>query len=234
MTGEMERFWDERAREDAAYFVNNLLDYRRADMDRFWEGGERIVDRTLETLDIDIRADDEIAEIGCGLGRLTRVLAERARRVWAFDVSSEMLRQAQELLGDVENVDWIHGDGSSLAPLADGSVGACFSFVVFQHLPDPAITLDYVREMGRVLRPRGWSAFQISNDPSIHKPRGRDWRLTLKSLVGRAPRGQSHPAWLGSAVDLCELERTANEAGMDVERVEGAGTQFCLVLLRRR
>src|SRR5436853_527398 len=116
MSQEMERFWDERAREDAAYFL--------------------------------------------------------------------------------DGVDWIHGDGTSLAPVADGAASACFSFVVFQHLPDAAITLGYVREMGRVLRPGGWSAFQISNDPSVHKRRGVDVKRALKSLVGRAPKGQSHPAWL--------------------------------------
>jgi SAM-dependent methyltransferase len=229
---DMESFWDDRAREDAPYFVDNLLEYGSADMERFWAGGEQVVDGVLERVGCAVAGDDDVVEIGCGLGRLTRVLAARARHVAAFDVSSEMLRKAQELL-DLENVDWIHGDGTSLAPLEEGSASACFSFVVFQHLPDPAITLGYVREMGRVLRPGGWSAFQISNDPSVHRARaGAAGRL--KSLVRKGPRGQDHPAWLGSAVDLAELEQTAAGAGLDVERVEGAGTQFCLVLLRRR
>lgn len=234
MAHEMERFWDERAREDAAHFVDNGQEYGRADMDRFWESGEQIVDRILERVGLEVRADDDVVEIGCGLGRLTRVLAARGRHVSAFDVSSEMLRRAQELLGDLDDVDWVHGDGTTLAPVTDGAASVCFSFVVFQHVPNPAVTLGYVREMGRVLRAGGWSAFQISNDPTVHKPHRRDVKRALESLVGRAPRGQSHPAWLGSAVDLGELERVAGEAGMDVERVEGAGTQFCLVLLRRR
>ena len=58
------------------------------------------------------------------------------------------------------------------------SVDGCFSHVVFQHIPDPPITLNYVREMGRVLRPGGWALFQVSNDPTIHQPPG-----------GRARRG---------------------------------------------
>ncbi len=235
MSQEMERFWDERAREDAAYFVDSVQEYGNADMERFWKSGEGIVGRFSERIGIEIRPDDDIVEIGCGLGRLTRVLATRGRHVWAFDVSSEMLRRAQELVGDqVDNVDWIHGDGTTLAPVPDGAASACFSFVVFQHVPDPAITLGYVREMGRVLRPGGWSAFQVSNDPSVHKRRGVDVKHALKSLVGRAPKGQSHPAWLGSAVDLDELTRVAGEAGMDVEQAQNAGTQFCLVLLRKR
>jgi SAM-dependent methyltransferase len=229
----MEQFWDERAREDAPYYVHSLLEYGQADMKKFWQSGERVVDQILQRLGVGLAADDEVLEIGCGLGRLTRVLAERARRVWAFDISSEMLRQGRELNEHLNNVEWVHSDGTTLQPVGDGAASACFSFVVFQHVPDPAITLGYVREMGRVLRPGGWTAFQVSNDPSVHKPRQQSLGARVKSALKRGPRGQSHPAWLGSAVDLGELERTANEAGMALESVDGAGTQFCLVLLRK-
>jgi SAM-dependent methyltransferase len=144
-----------------------------------------------------------------------------------------MLRQGRELNEHLDTVEWVHGDGTTLQPVPDGAASVCFSFVVYQHVPDPAITLGYVRDMGRVLRPGGWSAFQISNDPSVHRPRKPSLGTRLKSALRRGPRGQSHPAWLGSAVDLADLERTASQAGLAVERVEGAGTQFCLVLLRK-
>jgi SAM-dependent methyltransferase len=230
---EMERFWDARAREDAAYFVDNLLEYKHGDMERFWAGGEDVVDGVLARAGLQIGRDDTVAEIGCGLGRLTRVLAARADRVWAFDISSEMLRRAKELLPDLANVEWVHGDGVSLRPLGDSSVTCCFSFVVFQHLPDPELTLGYVREMGRVLCGGGAAVFQLSNDPSIHDPVPPSARRRLAALTGRAPRGQAHPAWRGSAVDLESVRIAAASAQMDVEHVEGAGTQFCLVVLRR-
>ena len=34
-------FWDERAREDAFYFVDSRLDYGDPDVERFWAGGAR-------------------------------------------------------------------------------------------------------------------------------------------------------------------------------------------------
>ena len=43
-TGDMGRFWDERAREDAFYFVDNRLDYRDADVERFWREGDDDLD----------------------------------------------------------------------------------------------------------------------------------------------------------------------------------------------
>jgi SAM-dependent methyltransferase len=148
-----------------------------------------------------------------------------------------MLARAEELNGHLDNVRWLHGDGASLAPVADSSVDACFSHVVFNHIPDSAITLGYVREMGRVLCPGGWSAFQISNDPGAeaHAPSGGvPLRRRLAALAGRAPRAHDDPAWLGSAVDLDDLRDTASAAGLAVERVVEPGSFFCTILVRRR
>jgi SAM-dependent methyltransferase len=144
-----------------------------------------------------------------------------------------MLARARQLNAHLDNVDWVHGDGTSLAGVPGGTVDAAISHVVFQHIPDPAVTLGYVRELGRVLRPGGWAAFQISTDPSVHRSRG-GLRERLRVLLGRAPRGQDHPAWLGSAVDLDDLRAAAADGGLDLERVEYPGTQFCVVLARRR
>lgn len=230
----MRTFWDERARENALYFVDNTIDYRNPDAEAFWRDGERVVDRILDLLGARIEPDHEVVEIGCGVGRLTRALAARARRVVALDVSAEMLARAREANPHLDNVEWLLGDGTSLAGVADASADVCFSHVVFQHIPDPAVTLGYVREMGRVLRPGGFAAVHVSNDPSVHRPRKPSLRWRVLERLGRAPRGSDNPAWLGSAVDLEELKAVAADAGMDAERIENAGTQFCYVLLRRR
>jgi SAM-dependent methyltransferase len=232
--GHMGRFWDERAREDAFFFVDDRLDYGKPDLERFWREGAEALDLILDALGVAVSPDDDVVEIGCGVGRITRALASRARSVRALDVSAEMLARARELNAELDNVQWVQGDGTSLAGIDDSSADACFSHVVFQHIPDPRVTLGYVREMGRVLRPGGWSGFQVSNDPEVHRPRTGMRRVRDRglALVGRAPRGQGDPAWLGSAVDLDELAIAAREGGLEIERIENPGTQFCLVLLR--
>lgn len=233
--GHMQSYWDARARENALYFVDNNVEYGSPDEERFWKDGQFPVDRMLELLGVEVGPADDVVEIGCGVGRLTRVLAGRAASVTALDVSAEMLARARELNSHLHNVTWVHGDGTTLTGIGDATADACFSYVVFQHIPDPRVTLGYVGEMGRVLRAGGWSAFHVSNAPRIHRPargltRVREW---VRHLVGRSPRPQDDPAWLGSAVDLGDLRRTAESAGMRVERVTGEGTQFCFVLLRK-
>jgi SAM-dependent methyltransferase len=231
----MQEFWDARAREDAYFFVDDRRAYRDPELAGFWGEGERDLDRILALLELRIEHTDTVLDIGCGVGRLTRVIAGRAARVYGLDISGEMLARARRHHAGMDNVEWIVGDGTSLRPLADGSIDACVSHVVFQHVPDPRITLGYVSEMGRVLRSGGWAAFQISNDPTVHRRRRglRALRWRLGSAFGRGPAGQSDPFWLGSAVELDQLREVAADSGVRIERVIGERSQFCLVLARR-
>src|SRR6266511_3261226 len=229
----MGRFWDERAREDAMFFVDDREPYGKADEERFWAQGERDLDHVLGKLGARIEEGDSVVDLGCGVGRLTRVIAARAESVYAIDVSAEMLAKARKHNPELGNVEWIHGDGSPLRPIPDKAADAVVSPVVVQHIPDPRVTYGYVAEMGHVLRPGGWAAFQVSNDPGIHRAT-QSVGSRLRAAIGRAPRGQTEPQWLGSAVEMDELRATAARANLEINRVEGEGTQFCLALARRR
>jgi SAM-dependent methyltransferase len=232
----MRRFWDARARENAYYFINNNLDYREPDAERFWASGEETLALIERELGVAVSPGETVLDIGCGVGRMTRAIASRAREAIGLDVSGEMLERARSLNPQLSNVRWMQGDGGSLAPVADASVDLILSFVVFQHIPDPSVTLGYVRDMGRVLRGGGRAAFQVSNDPAPHVPAAGRSRASLRwrllTVAGRTPRGQRDPAWLGSMVELDDLRAAARAGGMEVERVVGAGTQWCWVLLR--
>jgi SAM-dependent methyltransferase len=231
----MQRFWDRRADEDAFFFVDNRMRYRAPDLERFWAEGERDLDALLGALGASVGRGDRVLEIGCGVGRLTRALASRAASVVALDVSPRMLELARAHNPSLANVDWVLGDGATLAAVESGSIDACVSHVTFQHIPDPAVTLSYVREIGRVLRRGGWAAFQISNDPNVHRRRSATRRLrrAARAAIGGAPRGQEDPNWRGSMIDLAALRRTTDHSSMQIERIVGEGTQFCGVLVRR-
>jgi SAM-dependent methyltransferase len=233
MSEGMREFWDERAREDAFYFVDNRIQYKDPNAEEiFWALGRDDLNGLLTSLDLSIEPGDDVVEIGCGVGRLTRVIAERARSVRALDVSAEMLAVARRENAHLDNVEWLQGDGISLTGIDSGSADLVVSHVVFQHIPDPAVTLGYVREIGRVLRSGGRAAIQVSNNPEAHR-----WVLSrshrLKARLGLGPRGMSNRAWLGSAVRLVDLREAATEGGLAIARTTGEGTQYMLVRLEK-
>jgi SAM-dependent methyltransferase len=229
----MKDFWDARARENAAYFVDNRLDYNAGDDRFFWEQGAKDLEGMLASVGAPaLRESDDVLDIGVGVGRLSRALAPRVGTLTGIDVSREMISRAAQNLAAFD-VRLVVGDGVSLAPLDDASFDVVVSLVVFQHIPDPQVTLGYVREIGRVLRPGGWAAFQVSDDPDVHT---RDYpRPSLaRRLLRRAPRGTDDPAWRGSAVALSEVRAAAADGGMAVAAVSGEGTQYCIVRCEKR
>ena len=199
----MREFWDARAAEDAYYFVDNRL-RTPTRTPRFWRGGERCDGSSAARVE---SAGDELVEIGCGIGRLTRPLAARAASVRALDVSPRMLELARAHNPGLANVDWVLGDGAPLAPArATAAPTAASPTSSSSTCRDPAITLGYVREMGRVLRPGGLGG--RSRSPTRPRStaarrsarRARGLGSTPPAAAARAARPTA--AWRGSAVDL--------------------------------
>jgi ArsR family transcriptional regulator len=92
-----------------------------------------------------------MADLGCGTGRATEVLAPFVERVIAVDASEDMLAAARIRLTPHPHVDLRQGTLEAL-PLDDHSVDAAHIGLVLNHVADPGIVL---RETARVLRPGG-------------------------------------------------------------------------------
>ena len=109
-----------------------------------------------------------VLEIGCGAGRMTRMLAGTFVNVIATDVSEDMINYGRTRVSQ-GNVEWRLSNGATL-PAEDGSVDAVFSCHVLQHFPSNAAQLQSFAEMRRILRSGGtffvhipMHAFPVSN-----------------------------------------------------------------------
>lgn len=92
-----------------------------------------------------------IADLGCGTGAMTSIVAPHVARVIGVDASQEMLDAAADRLAGTPNVQLRKGSLESL-PIDAASVDIATLMLVLHHLPAPA---DALAEAGRVLVPGG-------------------------------------------------------------------------------
>ena len=69
---------------------------------------QNVLDRIVAAAELS--QDDDVLEIGCGLGVLTKELAEKSKHVTALDLDKEMLQISKEVLKGHNNVDYVHAD----------------------------------------------------------------------------------------------------------------------------
>jgi trans-aconitate methyltransferase len=158
-------------------------------------------------------------ELGCGAGRLTRMLAGEFERVHALDVSAEMIAKARE--ASPGNVEFHQVDGTRV-PLPDESVDAVFSVHVLQHLDDFGDVSAYLTDAARTLRSEGTLFVHIPlarREPGILTKRGavaREMRLwrSRRALA----RGREHFAVRYREYEWEEVWRLFS--GLGLERIE--------------
>jgi ubiquinone/menaquinone biosynthesis C-methylase UbiE len=103
---------------------------------------------------VGIRKNDVVLEIGCGIGRVGKLVAPLCQKWIGCDVASNMLLLAAERLRDLPSVELKEISGYDLKGVGDDSVDVVYCTVVFMHL-EPWDRYNYILEAFRVLRPSG-------------------------------------------------------------------------------
>jgi cyclopropane fatty-acyl-phospholipid synthase-like methyltransferase len=174
----MQREWDQRARENARFYVNTANEAWTDE--EFFESGRATVREEILTDMINIcqgmdPKDMTVLEIGCGVGRVTRALAEVFGTVHGVDVSGEMVRQAREGNRTIANAHFHQNNGTDLTVLGDMRVDFAFSSIVFQHIPSREVIDRYVGEVARLLKRGGLFKFQVQGDATLEAEAGDTW-----------------------------------------------------------
>ncbi len=159
-------------------------------------------------------AGKTVADIGCGEGDLTLLLARFAKRVTAVDLSAQMLRVVQERCKEagVEGCVSVETGDLEKLPLKAKSQDAVFVSQVLHHSARPAKAL---KEVARILKPDGQ---MILLDFARHD---QEW-----------VRDEWADQWLG--FDERELRGWLKETGLKTEvfqTLEGPTPAFSVVMV---
>jgi ubiquinone/menaquinone biosynthesis C-methylase UbiE len=115
-------------------------------------GSEQEVHNLLEL--VSVGAQDDVLEIGCGIGRLGLDLASHCRHWTGADISIKMLAHASDRLRRLSNVGLVHLPSVGLGGLPANAFDVVYSINVFAHL-DEIDRWRYVQDASRVLRSGG-------------------------------------------------------------------------------
>ncbi|MDW8130726.1 MAG: class I SAM-dependent methyltransferase [Bryobacterales bacterium] len=210
----MREDWNRRAREDAKYYV--AFGRRGQDDEEFFASGRELAQtlaREFRRLPPGNPRARRVLEIGCGLGRLMMHLAVHCGEIHGVDVSDEMVRLAREKLAGIPHAHVHVNSGADLAPFADDSFDFLYSYAVFQHIPSRQTVFCYLKEAWRVLKPGGVFRFQLNGLPGMTE--GAD-------------------TWYGVSISAEEIAWFARENDFQLLALEGAGTQYQWVTVRKR
>ena len=211
---QMREEWNERAREDAHYFV--AFGRRDQDDEEFFSTGSGLVGELVKELKrlpagtpcTELRA----LEIGCGPGRLLRPMSQYFAEIHGIDVSDEMVALARQKLAGIPNAFPHHADGSDLAQFPDRHFGFVYSYAVFQHIPSAEVVFSYLRETLRVLQPGGIARLHINGLPRTSK---------------------TYTTWEGVRISASEVRAFAREQGAELLALTGADTQYMWTTWRK-
>jgi ubiquinone/menaquinone biosynthesis C-methylase UbiE len=165
------RTYEEFGDEDPFFAVLSARDKRGGgwDPEEFFATGVREIGHVLAYLDeLGVTPERGRAlDFGCGVGRLSQALAEHFDEVVGVDISSSMVRTADEHNRHGERVRYVVNTAPDLSLLPERHVDFIYSNITLQHMPGAAAE-GFVRDFFRVLRPGGIAVFQI--------PDGRPFR----------------------------------------------------------
>ena len=153
---------------------------------------------------VNIYPTDTILEIGCGVGRVGKVLSSRCAKWIGTDISGNMIRHAAERLAGINNIELIELSTVSLKEIPDNSIDMVYCTVVFMHLYEWD-RYRYVLEAFRVLKPGGRCFFDNVDIISTH-----GWKVFMESFSYDIDK---RPARMSMTSSGGELKTYATKAG---------------------
>ena len=114
-----------------------------------------------------------VADLACGTGSATRILAERGYRVTAVDLSEDMLTEAMDKCADLENLPaFVHQNLAELNLPRGVDMAVCF-LDSLDYILDPADCEKAIRRTYKALNPGGIFIFDVNTPEKLRAMDGQ-------------------------------------------------------------
>ena len=134
---------------------------------------ESWVDFAQAILDREGLKPKTVADLACGTGSVTRILARRGYRVTAVDLSEEMLTEAMDKCADLPALPaFVHQDLAQLKLPRGVDMAVCF-LDSLDYILDPADCENAIRRTWKALNPGGIFIFDVNTPEKLQSMDGQ-------------------------------------------------------------
>jgi len=177
----MKRDWNARADIDIKYFIRSAFNQTE---EEFWESGYHAKDTKILipnslTYNYIFKKQNpkqmNVLEIGCGIGRIMVPMSKIFHHVTGIDISEKIVGVGKKYLKSVPNCKVLLNNGNDLSEFPNDCFDFCYSHLVFQHIPDKEIVINYIKEVSRVIKEEALFRFQVNGNTDFCPPEFNTW-----------------------------------------------------------
>ena len=212
----MKKEWNARGKANYKYFIS----YSNSEEEFIHSGKESLEKLILPIMDSITHNRDpnelKVLEIGCGAGRVTFWMASVFGEVYGVDIAEDMIEKGKKYCKNLKNVHLSTNNGMDLSDFGNDFFDFVFSFIVFQHIPDKNIIINYIKEVERVLK------------------HGSIFKFQLQGYLGKDYADKEKDSWYGVSFSEDEIKEIAEKFNFEIISLEGQGTQYFWIIFKKR